>query len=178
MNKKILKIIGIILLIFLIMFVVWKIISYEEKTFNTIAFEPGHKIFNTTEQNYLDTIVHAGIQNIDIDSIIIVIKPLINKSDILTHGDIDLKAHIVGEGLQYIIYIDKFSRKENIKILSHELIHLKQYYNKDLTIKNGKVLWKDKEININEYSYEKLPWEEEAFNEQHILESKIKGILY
>lgn len=178
MENKILNRILLILLIILVVFIVWKIVTYEEKPFNSIEFAPNHHIFNMTDVDYLDTIVHAGIQSLNIDTIIVTIRPLLNTNKLILPGDIDLKAHIIGNGIQYIIYIDVLTRGANIRILSHELIHLNQYYNKDLIVEQDVILWKGDTINMNLYSYENLPWEKDAFCNQNILKGKIEKILY
>jgi predicted metallopeptidase len=73
------------------------------------------------------------------------------------------------------------SRDEAIKVLSHELIHLKQYYTKKLILEKDKVIWDGREVyqnEINETKYEQRPWEAEAFAGQRGLENKIREILY
>jgi hypothetical protein len=177
--KKILKIAGIILAIIILIFVIYKIATYKEKTFNKFTFKTNHYVFNRTDALYLDTIVHAGLQKLDIDSVIVVIRPLINKEGILS-GDMEFKAHIKGEEYSYIIYIGNFSRDENISILSHELIHLKQYYRNEIKIINeGKTpIWKGDTIDVNGYTYENRPWEKEAYGNQYKLSEKMKTLLY
>lgn len=176
--RKVLKIIGIILLIIILIFIIWKITTHKEKSFNKFDFNPKHIVLNTTEISYLDTIVHSGLQNIDIDSVIIVIKPLIKINDPLISDDIEIKAYIKGEGHQYIIFISKENKINSIQFLSHELIHLEQYYNKKLIIENNIILWNNDTINIQDYNYNDRPWEKEAFSKQYSLESKMKNILY
>lgn len=178
MNKKLLKIIGIILAILLLIFIIYKIVTYKEPMFNKFPFQKNHYVFNTTEINYLDTIVHSGLQKLEIDSAIVIIKPLINKQGLL--GDMDVKAHIIGENYQYIIYIDRFSRYENIEILSHELIHLKQYYKHEFKlVDNGKTpIWKGDTINVKNYTYENRPWEKEAYANSSKLAEEMKKLLY
>lgn len=179
MKNKILKIIGIILLIGIIAFIIWKIISYEEKKFNKFEFESSYNIFNETETNYLDTIVYSGLKILNIDSIIVIIKPMEIKKHSLIPDDLDLKAHIISNRVQYIVYMSKMSKSNSIKILSHELIHLKQYYNKELIVINkDSIFWKNKLIDPYNYSYEDRPWEKEAFAKQHDLEIKMKDMLY
>lgn len=177
--KKILKIVGIILLILLIIFIIYKIATYKEKTFNKFPFEKQHYVYNMTQVPYLDTVVHAGLQTLKIDSVIVVIKPLINNEGILP-GDLITKAYIRGEGFQYIIFIDKFNRDENITTLSHELIHLKQYYKGEMKLINkGTIpIWKGDTINIKNYTYENRPWEKEAYENQHKIGTEMKSILY
>lgn len=177
--KKFLKIAGIILLIILIIFIIYKISTYKEKQFNKFPFETYHHIINTTNITYIDTIVHSGIQSLNIDSVIIIIKPLIEKQ-VLLPEDLETKAYIQGKGYQYLIFIGNYSREENIQTLSHELIHLKQYYRNELIlIDNGKTpIWKGDTINIKDYKYENRPWEKEAYDNSSNLASKMKLLLY
>jgi hypothetical protein len=177
--KKILKIFGIVILILLLILLIYKIFTYKEQTFNKFEFKHYHKVFNMTETSYLDTIVHSGLQSLNIDSVIVIIKPLKNKEGMLP-GDLVAKAYIKTNGIQYIIFIDKLDRNENITTLSHELIHLKQYYKKELIlIDNGKIpIWKGDTINLNEYTYENRPWEKEAYDNQNKIASEMKLLLY
>jgi hypothetical protein len=48
-----------------------------------------------------------------------------------------------------------------IKTLAHELVHLKQFYRKELRMYDQYNMWKQRKYPI-EYSYEKMPWEVEA----------------
>ena len=77
-----------------------------------------------------------------------------------------------------IIYIDNFSRDEYITILSHELIHLKQYYNGELKINSTDVIWKGDIIDLTLYTYENRPWEREAFDNENKIYFEMKKILY
>jgi hypothetical protein len=175
--KKILKIIGAILLAILLIFIIWKIVTYKEKPFKKFTFKTYNHVFNTTKISYLDTIVHSGLQSLKIDSVIVVIEPLINNEKLLP-GDLDTKAYIKGEKYSYLIFIGNFSRTDNILTLSHELIHLKQYYNNELIINGNMQIWKGDTINISNISYEKRPWEIDAFSKQKQLELDMIKILY
>lgn len=177
--KKFLKIIGIILAILILIFIIYKIFTYKEQTFNKFDFKNYHHVFNMTETLYLDTIVHSGLQSLNIDSVIVIIKPLKDKEGLLP-GDLVTKAYIKTNGVQYIIFIDKSNRIDNITILSHELIHLKQYYKNELILINdGKTpIWKGDTINLKNYTYENRPWEKEAFDNQNRIASEMKKMLY
>jgi len=176
--KKIFKIIGIILAVLIIIFVIYKISTHKETPFTKFTFKSYHYVINTTEIPYLDTIVHAGIQSLLIDSVTIVIKPIIN--NIVLPDDLEAKAYIIGNGYQYVIYIGKLSRIDYITALSHELIHLKQYYKKELILaNNGKTpIWKGDTIDIKNYTYENRPWEKEAYDNQDKIAGKMKLLLY
>lgn len=176
-TKWILILIGIII----IGLIIWKIMTYQEKYFKNIVIEDNY-IFNTIQnKNYLDTIVYAGIKTLNIDSLIIIIKPLseTSKNEFSIDTERDLKAKIKGKDNTYIIYInDNMSRESYINILSHELIHLEQYYTKKLEIIDNKVFWKNQEIDLSKYLYENRPWEKEASLFQNNLEKEMLQLLY
>ena len=154
---------------------------YREQAFNRIDIQTTNLIANRTDRNYLDSIVYVGLNEMNLDSVAITIRQISPEVQAMFDSNSQLKAHIIGKGNQYIIFVDEMSRDEAIKVLSHELIHLKQYYTKKLILEKDKVYWDGKEIyqrEINETKYEQRPWEAEAFNGQRGLENKIREILY
>ena len=154
---------------------------YREQTFNRIDIQTTNLIANRTDRNYLDSIVYVGLNEMNLDSVAITIRQISPEVQAMFDSNSQLKAHIIGKGNQYIIFVDEMSRDEAIKVLSHELIHLKQYYTKKLILEKDKVYWDGKEIyqrEINETKYEQRPGEAEAFNGQRGLENKIREILY
>jgi hypothetical protein len=170
-----------IILLFIIIFIIYLIITKEEKYFNKVEIE-NIKIFNTIKnKEYLDTIVYAGAKSLEIENLIIVLKPLTEKEKekLIFDSDYDLKAHIKGENYTYIIWLDpNLGRRTYINIISHEMIHLKQYYNKELTIIDNIPFWKGEKVDLIGIDYKKLPWEEEAFSNQYKIENKMRKILY
>jgi len=154
-NSKWIKIIGSIIILLILFFIAYKVLTYKEVSFNNFPFQTNHYVYNRTEMSFIDTIVNSGLQKLNIDSVIIVIRPLINKEYL--EKDYDVKAHILGEKYTYIIYIENNSRDNCIKILSHELIHLKQYYTGDLIIQKDIISWKGDTIDLYKYSYENRP---------------------
>jgi predicted metallopeptidase len=154
---------------------------YKEQTFNRIDIETTNLIANRTDRNYLDSIVYVGLNEMNLDSVAITIRQISPEVQAMFDSNSQLKAHIIGKENQYIIFVDDMSRDEAIKVLSHELIHLKQYYTKKLILEKDKVIWDGKEIyqsEINEIEYKQRPWEAEAFAGQRGLENKIREILY
>ena len=154
---------------------------YKEQTFNRIDIETTNLIANRTDRNYLDSIVYVGLNEMNLDSVAITIRQISPEVQAMFDSNSQLKAHIIGKGNQYIIFVDEMSRDEAIKVLSHELIHLKQYYTKKLILEKDKVYWDGEEIyqrEINETEYQRRPWEAEAFAGQRGLENKIREILY
>jgi len=154
---------------------------YREQTFNRIDIQTTNMVSNRTDIDYLDSIVYVGLNEMNLDSIAITIRQISPDVQAMFDSESQLKAHIIGKGNQYIIFVDEMSRDEAIKVLSHELIHLKQYYTKKLILEKDKVYWDGEEIyqrEINETEYQRRPWEAEAFAGQRGLENKIREILY
>ena len=77
-----------------------------------------------------------------------------------------------------MLFIDDVNREESITIISHELIHLKQYLTKELVYSNGIVYWYKKELTLNDIGYGDRPWETDAFKKEPELSNKIKSAIY
>ena len=160
--KKILLISGVIVLGLLLIFGVYKLISYKEPIPNKVELNKLNAVLNRTEMSYADTIVSIGLDALDIDSITVFIRPLNMASTKDAFGDIMLKAYIIGKNNQYVIYTNKFSRKELIDVLSHELIHLSQYYHEEIVIVDKTVVWRGSIFDHSRVEYENRPWERDA----------------
>jgi predicted metallopeptidase len=154
---------------------------YQEQTFKQLDIKTTNMVVNRTEDNYLDSVVHVGLNELGMDSIAVSIRPITDEVKQRFDSEGNLKAHILGRGRQYIIFLDDMSRDESIKILSHELIHLRQYFTEKLILHKNGVIWNGKvisEYEVSELKYDDRPWEIEAFGEQRKLENKIRNILY
>jgi len=154
---------------------------YQEQTFKQLDIKTTNMVVNKTEDNYLDSVVHVGLNELGMDSIAVTIRPITDEVKQRFESEGNLKAHILGRGRQYIIFLDDMSRDESIKILSHELIHLRQYFTEKLILHKSGVIWNGKvisEYEVSELKYDDRPWEIEAFGEQRKLEKKIRNILY
>lgn len=181
MKNTIIKYTGIILLILLIIFGIYKLSTTKERTFKLVYFEKHNFIQNKTDKPYLDSIIHVGINELGINGTYIIIRPLTEETKKQFSSEMNLKAHIKGLGKQYVIWIDDMGRDETITVLSHELIHLRQYYNGKLVVSNESIKWNDQIIPVNELStidYNARPWEIEAFQEQRYLNIDIRKVLY
>ena len=178
MNKTI-KIILIILAVLSLIFIVYKIATIKDKPFSKIEITNYHHIYNLTNKPYLDTIVESGLISLKIDTVTVIIKNIELKSTVINNEDIELKAYIVDSNGIYYIFIGDYNRSENISILSHELIHLKQYYDKTLFIsRTGVYYWLNESIDISDIDYNQRPWEIEAFDGESVNSNNMKKILY
>lgn len=73
--------------------------------------------------------------------------------------------------ITYHIFInDKCDLYQSISTAAHEMVHVKQYFTKDLSIKNGAQSWKG--IRLSWLPYVFRPWEIEAFYKEAKLFNK------
>lgn len=176
MNKT-LKIIGIILGILLLIFVVFKIATYEEKPFKKVSILTTNIVVNTMNKTYLDTIVLVGLNELKVSGVTLHIAPL---NDVIKKrlNDMEYQAILINENGFYVLYLGNYTRGYYIPIIAHELIHLKQYQEKKLAIVNNIPYWYGKEFTTTGILYTDRPWEAEAFTGQLDLSTKIRKILY
>ena len=176
--KKSIKTLGLIVLAILLFFAIYKIITYKEPKFNKVELSKTNFVSNKTDMCYLDTIVSVGLCELGYDSVAVIIKPISIETTVDSFGDVTLQAYIKGKDNQYIIYIGDVNRREAINVLSHELIHLKQYKTKEIIIDNGEVYWHNNKIEFKKIGYDERPWEIDAQEKKLKLITDISNTLY
>jgi hypothetical protein len=171
-NNKILIAIAAIILALLIYFIVSA--DYNLK-FNKVNFNDNNVVLNQSVPKYMDTIVLAGLHVLDCENT----KVMIKKMDSFNISDVNVKAYIIRYDFGYIIWIKDLSKMEAMLVLSHELVHLKQYDENRLVIMNNSIIWnKDDVYHSGEMpEYSQRPWEIEAFENQNDVKNKIEDIL-
>jgi hypothetical protein len=176
--KKLL--IAIVILIFgCFIYIVFFNKTKKEENFVKIELIKNNKIINNTGKPYMDTIVHVGLNSLNIKDVTLVINNLDNELKRIISKDLIIRGFIIKQPKKYIIWIDDFGKNETITVLSHELIHLKQYHTNKIIIIKKDVLWDGKLYeNVNDSDYNLRPWEIEAFSDQNDLSKKIKSKLY
>ena len=180
MKNKLFKIIGVILLIIISFFILYKILNNKQPIMKEIIFTDKNEVVNNTRTSGLDTIVHVGLQKLNIDNISVFISLLTAKSNMNIDDDIDIVAYTTkfGDNL-YSIYIKEDSQINSIEVIAHELIHLKQYYTGRLIVEDNNILWLGKKVDVKSYSnYISRPWEDEAYHQQKDLYNEIKKVIY
>lgn len=149
--------------------------------FKKVDLNEANQILNNTDKPYLDTIVSVGLDQLGIDSVDVLIYPLsetARKNFQRTSGG-DLDAHIrENNGIFYVFLNSELSRSEMITVLSHELIHLKQYHEKRVIYKDDTIIWMGIKYKLSQIAYDDRPWENEAFIKQNDLADKIEMVLY
>ena len=153
----------------------------EEEFLDTIEIESNNIVTNRTDNEYYDNIVEVGLYELGIDCVYVRINEITDEAKSNFGIDVELRAHIIGRGNQYTIWIDEMGHDESIKVLSHELIHLEQYRNREIVLEEYYVVWRG--INytygdIERMDYLKRPWEIDAINKSKKLRESMEGILY
>lgn len=179
MRGKILK--GIILAILIILgaILTWKVVKYEEKYFLPVQLDTVNVVYNTTDLKFLDTIVQTGLSCLKIENIFVIIKPLTGKEILLENETIEVRAHTQNQGLQYIIWVKNLGREEALATISHELVHIQQFYFGRLITNIPKIaIWEGDTLVLGEVRYYDSPWEKEAFYYQREIEKEIRKVVY
>ena len=180
MNKN-LKTVLIVVVVLLLGVLVYKLITYKTRPlyFKSVTFENTNYVANNTELKYVDTVIRVGLDLLEIHNVQILIKPLTQKAkDQFAKDGIELKAHIRESNGGYTVWIDDLTKDEMITVLSHELIHLKQYSDNRLSVVGSNVIWLGEFNDLSVTGYEDRPWEIEAFNKQAQMRSDILKIVY
>ena len=89
-------------------------------------------------------------------------------TDMFDNGDIILNAHTVANPFEkhnYMIFMkDDLQYEEMKKTLAHELIHVKQMDDSELSIFEKGYVWNKDSFNYKNVTYESRPYEIQAFN--------------
>lgn len=176
MKKTSLLIISVIFIVVTI-FIVLKS-SISEKPFANVEFENENYVTNTTDEKFMDTIVRVGLDVLDIEGLQVAILPLDSEMKEALGSDIQLQAYVKKQNSRFLIYIENLDRKSAIDVISHELIHIKQYLENRIVVTGGWVLWGNQEYNAEYFPYSERPWEIEAFALQDGLKNLIVKKLY
>lgn len=173
MNKKISVITSLSVILFGLALFFYFLSNKKEKPFNKIEFDGNNSIMNNTKNSFYDTILLAGLNQLEIKNIQIHVSELSEN-----FRGLDLKAHIRENNGIYFIFINDYSKDESIDILSHELIHLKQYHTKELIYADDILIWRGDRFGREELPYESRPWEIHADFEGRNLSKDLEIILY
>jgi hypothetical protein len=178
MKKKILIIIGVILLIFLVVVFSLNLSAQEEGYFNKVDLleSYGNTITNNQLPSYYDTILSVGLSSQGVMGAYVVINKLSDEAKEQFNGE--LKAHVRFFDGVYYLYIDEMSRVEAIQVISHEIIHIYQYNSGQLFYENGEITWNYKKYNLSSVDYDNRPWEKDAFDKEDVLSKNVFESLY
>jgi hypothetical protein len=172
----------ITILIILVVIGLFFLLKHANKTqyFNKVTLSEDNYVFNLGEDKYADTIVFVGLNELGIKGCSVTIEEMPQKVKDLffQQNQMNLQAAVFGENDMYDILTSDLNRSDAILVLSHELIHLKQYRSGRLEyIDDGFVKFDNKVYKVTDIPYNNRPWEVEAFNEQYDLTKRVSKIL-
>lgn len=173
--KKIILIVTSIILIITLVFLVFRT-KNDEPYFNQVNLSQYNIIGNSTPFTFYDTILSVGLDEVGLSGVVVTIYPL---SDAAKDNSkiSELKAHVRFVNGMFYLFIDELNKQEAIRVISHEIIHIEQYFSKRLIYEDGKIFWENNEYQLDNIDYEVRPWENEAFKKEGPLTSKVSNVL-
>jgi hypothetical protein len=175
-TKSLLIIVGIITsMVLLVIFLT----NSKTKSFKTVPLSENNLVFfPSPKYGIYDTILRIALDAENVKNVTVVILQLDDKSK--TEFDGELRAKIIQHDEIYYLYVNDLTDKELITVLSHEVIHIKQYESKKIFYdsKTKKVFWESEVVDLDLVPYEKRPWEIEAFTQEGDLSMKVEKIIY
>jgi hypothetical protein len=183
MLKSFNKIIAILLLI-VVGLLIWKAFQ-EQIPYNIVSLSGDNYITNQTEYHFADTALAVALDIAEVKGVSVIIRELTSDLREKFREDntvVELNAAIFGGGNQYLLYVSKLTRRESLKVMAHEVIHLMQYRSKRLQVLPPKtIIWESDTITsdrLYDIPYGQRPWEREAFDGEDGLASQMDEILY
>lgn len=175
MRKNVLIWISVFVIFIAVIFLILKK-KDENQYFEQVILTTNNTINNNSLPRYIDTILSVGLDVTGLVDITLVVNPMTESSK-SSIPDYELRAHVREWDGVFYLFVGSINRNEAIKILSHELIHIHQYYSGELSFTDGKVYWEGDEYELNNTEYGKRPWEQNAFDREIPLSNAIESIL-
>lgn len=166
------------LLVLLVLVIIAILQEIPDKPFNKVQYSENNYVVNYTRYPYMDTILYVGLDSLGMCDITVEVKTLSQDAKDNFPAGVELRGLIYGSGRQYIMWVDKGDRKEHIRIVAHELIHLRQYNSKQLVYDGFYVYWARAKYDLKEIEYFSRPWEADAFEHEIKLDKQIRSVLY
>lgn len=171
MNKKILLVVLVFLLALLALIIFSPKIEFRED----VDYSKNNMVVNQTDKQYIEDIIHIGLNYLDIKEMIVVVKEI--DRNVKIDDQYDAKASVVTNNYQFLVSLYDMKKNEAITTLAHELIHIHQYYTNDLYIdeRDGEKVIVHNQVNffpistLNQVPYMERPWEVDAFDRQRDL---------
>lgn len=162
--------------ILLILIVFWFVIHnvIEPKVITT-----PNLIYNAEKNENLKTYLAVALNAYGIRDIKIGIRYLTPKEQVLLSSPFAYTRAItqLNNGI-YVISLIPTSEDETIRLIAHEIVHVKQLYDKRIVYNDTAFYWKGKNIINNIPPYKQRPWEIEALHKEDSIAEVIKDVIY
>ena len=176
--KKIKK--GHIVLISLILLIILIYAIYPKKNFIYVDYVENNTVINVINNEEIDFILQHSLNEYNVKGYTVIVRKLNSKLYYMHDGyAMSGTVYPINDNTFQILIRDDLSTASYIEVITHEVIHIKQYINNRLMlIEPGVVQFDNKVYELEELNYQNRPWEREAFIEGLILSEKIQKILY
>lgn len=137
----------------------------------TLMFSTASKeltIVNTTKVQLVGQAVEIGSNILDLQNVKITVVKTPHKGP---HQN-----YVTKSNNNYFLFLDPYQRKSRIvRIIAHELIHIKQYSENQLSVIDIEhISWKGETYNLSLTPYDMRPWEVEARQLEYRLKKQIE----
>lgn len=176
MKNNNLLILLVICILALASFVIFNSQTQKEIPFSSVELQDNNYVVNNSLPSYYDTIVSVGLDQVGIKGVTVTIGELSDQAKQTFSGE--LNAHVRFIDGKFYLFIDPLSKKTAITVISHEIIHMKQYLDGTFQYDDGKITWNGESYLLDDINYDDRPWETEAFQLESQLASQISKVVY
>lgn len=148
----------------------------NEPPFKSVNLEQENYVINNTMPSFYDTIIHLGLKELGLKGVSVTVERLSDQAKQTFDGELNAHIRYIDGG--FYLFIDPLNKKRAITIISHELIHVKQYLDETFKYDDGKITWNGQTYLLDDINYDDRPWETEAFQLESQLASHISEIVY
>lgn len=176
--KKILFVLAALLLLGAL---IWWVIQTPGpiRSYKQVVLVEQNDLINTTEFSYLDTVLHTGMNQLGMRGVTILVQPMSDRirNRFEESEGIELEAYVAEWMEGYTICVNgDLGREHAIDVISHELIHVAQYHDRELIVGDDTVvIWMGERYDILGIPYNDRPWERDAFANQRALAGSIRS---
>jgi hypothetical protein len=174
-NNKLLILVGLVVL-GLGVFIIYDSQTKEEPSFKPVELKQENSVINGSLPSYYDTIVNVGLELVGIEGVTVTIEELPEEVKKTFNGE--LNAHVRYLDGRFYLFIDPLNKRKAITVISHEIVHMRQYLDGTFKYDDGRITWNGRAYLLEDITYDDRPWETEAFQLEGQLASQISEVVY
>jgi hypothetical protein len=173
-NNKPLILVGLVVLV--LGFIIYNSQTNDEPSFKPVELKQQNSVINGSLPSYYDTIVNVGLELAGIEGVTVTIEELSDQAKQAFSGE--LNAHVRYLDGRFYLFIDPLNKRKAITVISHEIVHMRQYLDGTFKYDDGKITWNGQPYLLEDITYDDRPWETEAFQMESQLASQISEVVY
>lgn len=172
MDKLKETLVAILVVVMITIIIIDKVIAPKEIT-------TPNTIYNIEKNKELTNYVAVALNAYQIKGITLVIRYLSPEEQIFLSSPTGFTSAITQykEGV-YCISLINTTEENSIRLIGHEIVHVKQLYDKRIIYNDTSFIWNGKELFNEIPPYKERPWEIEALTKEDSLSEVIKEVIY